>query len=206
METQKIQKVNPLYLLANIFLPIMAMVLGIVVVVVIHNAGVSADIGSGVGAVIIMVVYVGAILWWAIGPRKVYEKKREAKLKELDTQGFTRNHTFNADGCTVAVDAVHGKIAMVFKWNPSQCFVIPANRVGKMWVDDGKTPLGGTSRVSFLFMVDEMKIRVNTFTSNKVWNMKSNYVLEALSKADMMIETLKTAYNVAQGNAGANMQ
>lgn len=206
METQKIQKVNPLYLLANIFLPIMAMVLGIVVVVVIHNAGVSADIGSGVGAVIIMVVYVGAILWWAIGPRKVYEKKREAKLKELDTQGFTRNHTFNADGCTVAVDAVHGKIAMVFKWNPSQCFVIPANRVGKMWVDDGKTPLGGTSRVSFLFMVDEMKIRVNTFTSNKVWGMKSSYVLEALSKADMMIETLKTAYNVAQGNAGANMQ
>lgn len=198
METQKIQKVNPLYLLANIFLPIMAMVLGIVLVIVIPNAG--------VGTVIVMVVYLGSILWWAIGPRKVYEKKREAKLKELDAQGFTRNHTFNADGCTVAVDAVHGKIAMVFKWNPSQCFVIPANRVGKMWVDDGKTPLGGTSRVSFLFMVDEMKIRVNTFISNKVWGMKSSHVLEALSKADMMIETLKTAYNVAQGNAGANMQ
>lgn len=198
METQKIQKVNPLYLLANIFIPVIAMVLGIVLVAVIPN--------SGVGTVIIMVVLFASIIWWSIGTGKVYEKKREAKLKELDTQGFTRNHTFNADGCTVAVDAVHGKIAMVFKWNPSQCFVIPANRVGKMWVDDGKTPLGGTSRVSFLFMVDEMKIRVNTFTSNKVWGMKSNYVLEALSKADMMIETLKTAYNAAQGNAGANMQ
>lgn len=198
METQKIQKVNPLYLLANIFIPIIAMVLGIVLVAVIPN--------SGVGTVIIMVVLFASIIWWSIGTGKVYEKKREAKLKELDTQGFTRNHTFNADGCTVAVDAVHGKIAMVFKWNPSQCFVISASRVGKMWVDDGKTPLGGTSRVSFLFMVDEMKIRVNTFTSNKVWGMKSNYVLEALSKADMMIETLKTAYNAAQGNAGANMQ
>lgn len=198
METQKIQKVNPLYLLANIFIPVIAMVLGIVLVAVIPN--------SGVGTVIIMVVLFASIIWWSIGTGKVYEKKREAKLKELDTQGFTRNHTFNADGCTVAVDAVHGKIAMVFKWNPSQCFVISAGRVGKMWVDDGKTPLGGTSRVSFLFMVDEMKIRVNTFTSNKVWGMKSNYVLEALSKADMMIETLKTAYNAAQGNAGANMQ
>lgn len=198
METQKIQKVNPLYLLANIFIPVIAMVLGIVLVAVIPN--------SGVGTVIIMVVLFASIIWWSIGTGKVYEKKREAKLKELDTQGFTRNHTFNADGCTVAVDAVHGKIAMVFKWNPSQCFVISAGRVGKMWVDDGKTPLGGTSRVSFLFMVDEMKIRVNTFTSNKVWGMKSSYVLEALSKADMMIETLKTAYNAAQGNAGANMQ
>lgn len=198
METQKIQKVNPLYLLANIFIPVIAMVLGIVLVAVIPN--------SGVGTVIIMVVLFASIIWWSIGTGKVYEKKREAKLKELDTQGFTRNHTFNADGCTVAVDAVHGKIAMVFKWNPSQCFVISAGRVGKMWVDDGKTPLGGTSRVSFLFMVDEMKIRVNTFTSNKVWGMKSSYVLEALSKADMMIETLKTAYNAAQGNAGANVQ
>lgn len=198
METQKIQKVNPLYLLANIFIPIIAIVLGIVLVAVIPN--------SGVGTVIIMVVLFASIIWWSIGIGKVYEKKREVKLKELDGKGFVRNHTFNADGCTVAVDAVHGSIAMVFKWNPSQCFVIPANRVGKMWVDDGKTPLGGTSRVSFLFMVDEMKIRVNTFTSNKVWNMKSNYVLEALSKADMMIETLKTAYNAAQGNAGANMQ
>ncbi len=199
METQKIQKVNPLYLLANIFIPILALVL-------VSVLGVLLIPNSGVASVIIMVVLFASIIWWSIGIGKVYEKKREAKLKELDAKGFTRNHTFNADGCTVAVDAVHGSIAMVFKWNPSQCFVIPANRVGKMWVDDGKSPLGGTSRVSFLFMVDEMKIRVNTFTSNKVWSMKSNYVLEALSKADMMIETLKAAYNAAQGNAGANIQ
>lgn len=199
METQKIKKVNPLYLLANIFIPVLVVVLaGVVAVLAIPN--------SGVGSIVITVFFFGSVIWWAIGISKVYEKKREVKLKELDAKGFTRNHTFNADGCTVAVDAVHGSIAMVFKWNPSQCFVIPANRVGKMWVDDGKTPLGGTSRVSFLFMVDGMKIRVNTFTSNKVWNMKSSYVLEALSKADMMIETLKAAYNAAQGNAGAGMQ
>lgn len=202
METQKIKKVNPLYLLGNIFIPIMAIVLGIVLVVVIpplHE-------NSGVGAIVLTVIFFGSIIWWAIGTGKMYEKKRDAKLKELDGKGFVRNHTFNADGCTVAVDMVHGNIAIVFKWNPSQCFVVPANRVSKMWVDDGKTPMGGTSRVSFLFIVDDTKIRVNTFTSNKIWNMKSNYVLEALSKADMMIEALKKAYAVAQGNAGANMQ
>lgn len=198
METQKIQKVNPLYLLGNIFIPIMAIVL-------VSALGVVLIPNAGVASIIIMVVLFGSIIWWAIGIGKMYEKKRDAKLKELDGKGFTRNHTFNADGCTVAIDVVHGSIAMVFKWNPSQCFVVPANKVSKMWVDDGKT-VGGTSRVSFLFIVDGTKIRVNTFTSNKIWSMKSDYVLEALSKADMMIETLKSAYNTAQGNAGANMQ
>lgn len=198
METQKIKKVNPLYLLASIFIPIAAIVLASVLAVLLIS-------NSGVGSIIIMIVFFGSIVWWAVGIGKVYEKKRDAKLKELDGQGFTRNQTFNADGCTVAVDVVHGRIAMVFKWNPFQCFVIPANRVSKMWVDDGKG-MGGTSRVSFLFIVDDVKVRVNTFTSNKIWSMKSDYVLEALSKADMMIEVLKSAYNAAQGNAGVNMQ
>lgn len=198
METQKIQKVNPLYLLGNIFIPIMAIVL-------VSALGVVLIPNSGVASIIIAVVFFAAIIWWSIGIGKMYEKKRDAKLKELDGKGFVRNHTFNADGCTVAVDVVHGNIAMVFKWNPSQCFVVPANQISKMWVDDGKT-MGGTSRVSFLFIVDGTKIRVNTFTSNKIWSMKSDYVLEALSKADMMIETLKKAYGVAQGNAGVNIQ
>ena len=120
-------------------------------------------------------------------------------MKELDASGYVRNHTFNADGCTVAVDIAHGKIAMVFKWNPSNCFVVPANRITNVWVDDGKM-LGGTRRVSFLFIVDGVKVRVNTFTSNRSWSMKSNYVLEALSKADMMVEYLQAAYRTTQGN------
>lgn len=189
MEQEKIKKVNVLYLLACIFLPIIAIVLASVISVIL--------LPSGAGSVVIMVFLLAAILWWAIGINKVHDKKKEEKLKELDSQGFVRNHTFNSDSCTVAVDVEHGKIALTFKWNPTQCFVMPANKITKMWVDDGKSPLGGTSRVSFLFIVDGIKIRVNTFISNKVWSMKSSQVLEALSKADMMVETLRASAQTA---------
>lgn len=189
MEQEKIKKVNVPYLLACIFAPILAIVLATVVGVML--------LPPNIASIIIMLFLVAAIFWWAIGVSKVHEKKKEEKLKELDSKGFVRNHTFNSDSCTVAVDVEHGKIALIFKWNPTQCFVMPANKITKMWVDDGKSPLGGTSRVSFLFIVDGIKIRVNTFISNKIWSMKSSQVLEALSKADMMVETLRASAQTA---------
>lgn len=189
MEQEKIKKVNTPYLLACIFLPILAIVLASVLSITL--------LPSGAGSIIITLFLFASIIWWSIGIKKVHDKKKEEKLKELDSKGFVRNHTFNSDNCTVAVDVEHGKIALTFKWNPTQCYVMPANKIAKMWVDDGKTPLGGTSRVSFLFIVDGIKVRVNTFISNKTWSMKSNNVLEAISKADMMVETLRMAAQTA---------
>ncbi len=191
MEQQKIQKVNIVYALLIILIPL-AIIIGLLVASVLWIEG---DTGVALWSVGI----IGGTLWFIIGPDQIYRKKREKRMKELDASGYVRNHTFNADGCTVAVDVAHGKIAMVFKWNPSNCFVLPANRITNVWVDDGKM-MGGTRRVSFLFIVDGVKVRVNTFTSNRSWSMKSNYVLEALSKADMMIERLQAAYQTAQNN------
>lgn len=191
MEQQKIQKVNIVYALLIILIPL-AIIIGLLVASVLWIEG---DTGVALWSVGI----IGGMLWFIIGPDQIYRKKREKRMKELDASGYVRNHTFNADGCTVAVDVAHGKIAMVFKWNPSNCFVLPANRITNVWVDDGKM-MGGTRRVSFLFIVDGVKVRVNTFTSNRSWSMKSNYVLEALSKADMMIERLQAAYQTAQNN------
>ena len=51
----------------------------------------------------------------------------------------------------------------------------------------------GSSRVSFLFNIDDVKIRVNTFTSNQRWRMDSDYILTGISKADMMVEVIETA-------------
>ena len=191
MEQQKIKKVNWIYAI---------LVLGIPLIIMIGLLAVSIKvIEEEAGIVLWAVSIIGGILWLIIGPDQIYRKKREKKMQELDASGFVRNHTFNADGCTVAVDVAHGNIAMVFKWNPGKCFVFPATRITNVWVDDGKM-MGGTRRVSFLFIVDGVKVRVNTFTSNRTWSMKSNYVLEAISKADMMIECLQAAYRAAQGN------
>ena len=117
-------------------------------------------------------------------------------MAELDAQGFVRNHTFNADGCTVAVDLKAGKIAVLFRWNPGKVYVRPAGSITKVWVDDGRGGAGfleGSSRVSFLFTVEGMTIRVNTFTSNKRWKMDSDYILTGISKADLMVEALQAA-------------
>ena len=191
MEQQKIKKVSWVYAISVFLIPLIIMI-GLLVASI-------KLIENEVGIVLWTVGIIGGILWFIIGPDQIYRKKRDKKMQALDASGFVRNHTFNADGCTVAVDVVHGNIAMVFKWNPGTCFVVPATRISNIWVDDGKM-MGGTRRVSFLFIVDGVKVRVNTFTSNRTWSMKSNYVLEALSKADMMIERFQAAYRTAQNN------
>lgn len=57
----------------------------------------------------------------------------------------------------------------------------------------------GTSRVSFLFEVDGVKVRVNTFTSNQRWKMDDPKILEAISKADMMVQVLEAAKQASGG-------
>ncbi|MCH5275382.1 MAG: hypothetical protein J1E65_06045 [Lachnospiraceae bacterium] len=190
MEPQKIRKVYVPYLLENIFGPIL-------VGAIFTGLGIWAGM-NGVTTVIIVVIYMGCFFWWCFGPAELYKNTKRKHLQELDGSGFIRNHTFNADGCTVAADVVNGKIAIIFKWNPKQYYVLPANHITNLWVDDGKM-LGGSSRVSFLFIVDGVKVRVNTFTSNRVWSMSSNYILEAISKADLMVENLRKAYVAANG-------
>ena len=51
----------------------------------------------------------------------------------------------------------------------------------------------GTNRVGFLFLIDNVKVRVNTFTSNQRWKMDDPKILEAISKADMMVQVLESA-------------
>lgn len=191
MEQQTIKKVNVPYMLACILVPILLIVLAAVIGIMF--------LPSNIATILIMAFLVASILWWVIGIDKVHNKKKDEKFQELDSTGFVRNHTFKSDNSSIAVDIEHGKIALSFKWNPSECFVLPANRITKMWTDDGKK-MGGTSRVSFLFIIDGVKIRVNTFISNKIWGMKSNTVLEAISKADMMVEALKNAAQAASNN------
>lgn len=188
MENQeKLQKINVIYLLLNIFGPLMLLSLAISLVMVLP---------APVDYIVMLAAFIFAVCWWSFLGRKLYDSTKKKKLEELDGQGFTRNQTFNADGCTVAVDLNRGQIAILFRWNPGKVYIRSASQITKVWVDDGRGGVGfleGSSRVSFLFTVDGMTIRVNTFTSNKRWRMDSDYILTGISKADMMAEALKAA-------------
>lgn len=185
METmEKIKKTNILYLLLNIFGPFAVMVLAVVLGVMLPEQ---------VGLILSIVGFGLAVLWWSFLGRKFYDKTKARTLSALEAEGFVPNHTFNADGCTVVVDLVHGQVALLFRWNPTKAYVRPASALSNVYVDDGRGGAGfleGSSRVSFLFTVEGMKIRVNTFTSNKRWRMDSDYILTGISKADLMAETL----------------
>lgn len=190
MNYEPVKKKNLPYLLSYIFVPI-------AVTALCYWLGYIFFRDGGIGAVILFMVPPAlSILWWIFGGKLIFKGKRKKMMRELESNGFQPNHTFDSDGCTVVVDIGQGKLAILFFWNPFQNYVLPASRITKAWTDDGKTgvgPLTGSSRVSFLFTVDGIRIRVNTFTSNKRWRMDTEYILTGISKADMMVGVLNEA-------------
>lgn len=190
MENKKVKKINVLYLLCSILLPIALIVAGGWIWGKNYAAGTELSTAWYLAPIII------SILWWVFGGQMIRKSRQKSMEKALDAKGFSRNQTFNGKSCTVIVDAEHGQVALLFFWNPFEYFVFPTSRISKAWVDDGCFGAGimkGSSRVSFLFVVDGVKVRVNTFTSNKRWRMDSNYILTGISKADMMVKVLQTA-------------
>ena len=188
---KKIKKIDPVYLILYLLVPVAVIAVCYTVMAVTGVIGNTA-VALGFGPVIF------AALWWILGGKVLYNNRKKAFEKNLTDTGFVRNHTFYGDGCTVVVDTVHRKLALLFRWNPMQSYVIPVGRIERAWVDDGRGGAGfleGSSRVSFLFSVDGVNIRVNTFTSNKRWRMDSDHILTGISKADLMVEVLNEARN-----------
>ena len=190
--TEKIKKINVAYLLLYILVPLAVIVVCGFLYAKFFPAGTMAPILS-------MAPTLLAAVWWVGGGRLVFKRQQKKLAAELKQKGFVIHSTFDAKNSYVAVDAQNGEIALLFFWNPFRGAILPANRITKVWVDDGATGSGimrGSSRVSFLFTVDGVTIRVNTFTSNKRWNMDSNYILTGISKADMMANVLEQARRV----------
>lgn len=189
MESIKIKKVNVVYLLSYIFAPILICALCFWIGMTYFPKG-------NMAVVLFMGPSILSVIWWIFAGRMIYKRNQKKLEKTLNETGFERNHTFYGDGSMVVVDVAHGKIAIVFFWNPFENFIVPANRVTEAWVDDGKSGVGifeGSGRVSFLFKIDDVKIRVNTFTSNTRWRMDSDYILTGISKADMMVKVIEEA-------------
>lgn len=190
MENKKIEKINWIYLIAYIVAPILVMVLSIALTVwnILPNNG----FGMGVFAIGLF----GPFIFWGMGGSFIFKNQNKKMAKQLDSQNFHRNQTFSGQGVEVVVDTVDNKVALKFFWNPFKTFIVDANEVTDAHVDDGAMGSGfmeGSSRVSFIFKVDEIKIRVNTFTSNQRFRMDSDYILTAISKADMMVNILNKA-------------
>ena len=192
---EKIVKTNILYLLIYILAPVILCALGLLITYFFFYDG-------GNGAVIFtMGPFIISAVWLIFGGTSVFKQQIKKFEAELTAKGFKRNQTFYGKGKYVTIDLEKGEIGLLFFWNPFKNYVIPAARIENAWVDDGKRGSGimeGSQRVSFIFIVDGIKIRVDTFTSNQRQNMNSNYILTGISKADMMVKML------AQANANSH--
>lgn len=189
MENKKIKKINLLYLLGYIFVP---MILIAICYVISYNF-----FREGTICVILLLVspFI-SIIWWIFGGKIIFKKNQKRLEKMFKEQGFVQNNTFYGDGAEVIVDVNAGKVGLQFFWNPFESYIISAKRVTKAWVEDGKSGSGfmeGSSCVSFLFTIDNVKVRVYTFKSNQRFKMNSNYILTGISKADKMVNVLETA-------------
>lgn len=190
MNATPVKKTNVVYMLLVIFVPILVIAAGLFIGYTFFRDG-----GSG-AVVCFMGPFFLAVAWWILGPTTIWSQKKKKMMKMLKEEGFNRNQTFYGSNQTVAVDIRQGKVALLFYWNPFEQYVLSADRIAKAWTDDGAGGAGflrGTNRVSFLFIVDGVKVRVNTFTSNQRWKMDDPKILEAISKADMMIQVLDAA-------------
>ena len=190
MKEKPVKKTNVVYLLLTVLGPVALIILGAAIGYNFFHDG-----GSG-AVVCFMGPSILSVAWWILGPTTIWKRKKKKMVKDLDAQGFHRNQTFYGSSQTVVVDVRQGKVALLFFWNPFELFVLPAKRINKAWTEDGTGGAGflrGTSRVSFLFLVDKVKVRVNTFTSNQRWKMEDPKILEAISKADMMVQILDEA-------------
>lgn len=194
MNSKKFNTISYPYLLAYVGIPLLIFAISICLTIMVFTKGTMAVIfGFGVPLL--------CILWWSLGAILIFWQKRKKLIQSLEESGFVCDNSFKGKGSQVMVDSRHGKLALLFIWNPFEMYVIPTSEVEKAWVDDGSAGKGfmkGSSRVSFLFIINGKRVRVNTFSSNKRWRMDSSYILTAISKADVMVEVLEAAKK--QGN------
>ena len=192
----KVQKINYTYLLGYIFIPLAIAALSFVIGFLFFRDG-------GTGAVVcFMALPMLAIFWWIFAGRNIYRLCKKGMVKQLDKAGIDRRQIFYSNRNVVSMDIGQGKIGLLFFWNPFTVQVVTASRVTRAWTDDGASGVGitrGTGRVSFLFEIDGVVIRVNTFISNQRWKMNDQRVLEGISKADMWVQVLDQARQQGAG-------
>lgn len=189
MEKKSIKKINAAYFLGYVFLPVLLCAACFLTSWLYFP--------KGYGAVVLILGPVClSLLWWMFAGGLIYKRKIKNFENDLRETQFRLDSAFYGRGKTVLIDEEAGKVGLIFFWNPFETFVFPASRIEKAWVDDGCAGKGffaGSSRVSFLFLVDGVKIRVDTFTSNQRWRMDSDYILTGISKADMVVQALNEA-------------
>lgn len=196
----KIKKVNLLYTIIYFVVPVLVFACCAAIGITQELVGTAAVV-SFFGPIIF------AVLWYVVGSPVLFKIRKKKFEKELDGMGFVRSYTFYGHSSVTVIDEQNASVALLFRFNPFRPYVFPAARVKKAWTDDGRAGKGileGSSQVSFVMMIDRVKVRVYTFSSNQRFTMNSDQILTGISKADMVVEILKNAHDKSVGKVSGN--
>ncbi len=128
--------------------------------------------------------------------RKRMEKRALELEKKFSLKGFSYQYKFISHSGIFYIDA-NGRMGVVRKYNPSELELIDLTKITDIRTNDGKM-LGGTSLVSCSFKLEGKTQKIYTLrVSNAQLSMKSHEVLEAISKADALCESLEKARKAA---------
>ena len=134
------------------------------------------------------------VFFWL--PNKILDSNlaKHSSLHEqaLKEQGFVIDYCFSANNGVFFLDAINGKFAVVFKYNPKELQFIDGAALDDICTQNGEQINNGTRLVSCRFTINGRKQKIDTLrvTGGRQIHMKDLTVLEAISKADMLCERL----------------
>lgn len=134
------------------------------------------------------------VFFWL--PNKILDSNlaKHSSLHEqaLKEQGFVIDYCFSANNGVFFLDAVNGKFAVVFKYNPKELQFIDGAALDDICTQNGERINNGTRLVSCRFTINGQDQKIDTLriTGGRQIHMKDLTVLEAISKADMLCERL----------------
>lgn len=158
------------------------------------NSARPADKQLAVGPVFFMAVafvslFIGWVSFLAGGGFKGAAKK--TFKREMETQNFKETSTFTTYNGFLAIDGVDGRVGYVSTHNPKEFQIAKREEITDVKSDYVKGPLGGTTMVYFSFKYNGKRTKIPTFVSNQAHSLKSDRVLEAISKADAYANLLR---------------
>lgn len=130
--------------------------------------------------------------------------------KRMEKKGLDLERDFRYSFKFVAYNAIFyihtgGRLGVLWRGNPTEIQLADPSALTDIRTNDGKI-LGGTSLVRCQFRLSGKRYSISTLRiyGGKQYSMKSDCVLEAISKADKICELLNAAKAAALYGAGAN--
>lgn len=142
------------------------------------------------------------VIWYVPRLMSRYMEKKGAEL-EAD---FEHHFQFVAHNAIFYIDT-GGRLGVLWRGNPFAIQLADLRGLTDIRTNDGKM-LGGTSLVRCQFKLDGKRHSISAFRlyGGKRYSMKSDLVLEAISKADKIGEMLNAAKDAALYGADADRQ